>query len=147
MFSQVQGDITQIETDVIINAANTEMQHGGGVALAIAQAAGQELVQESQTAGYVPLGSFAITTAGKLPAKKVFHLPTICYRHHRQASLDEIYQALVKALTKIQARGYKKVTVPLLGAGVVGLDPQQVKQTIKRAADKFPELDIVLVVK
>ncbi len=147
MFKEVQGDITKIEADVIINAANTEMKHGGGVALAIARAAGDELIKESEEIGYVPIGDFAITTAGNLPAKKVFHIPTICYRKGQRADLSDIESALHRALVKVQEMGYKSVAVPLLGAGVVGLNPEEVKKTIKEVADNFPGLDVILVVR
>jgi O-acetyl-ADP-ribose deacetylase (regulator of RNase III) len=78
MLQEVKGDITKIEADVIINAANTQLIHGGGVALAIAKAAGKDLVKESKEIGsFVPIGDFAVTTAGNLKAKKVIHIPTI----------------------------------------------------------------------
>ncbi len=145
MLKEIKGDITKIKADVIVNAANTELKHGGGVALAIARAAGGELIRESEEIGYVPIGEFAITTAGNLPAKKVFHIPTICYRKGQKANLSEIKSALDKALTKAQEMGYKSVAVPLLGAGVVGLDPEEVKKIIKEVADHFSGLDIILV--
>ncbi len=54
---------------------------------------------------------------------------------------------MYRALTKVQEMGYKSVAVPLLGAGVVGLDPEEVKKIIKEVADHFPKLDIILVVR
>src|SRR5688572_32332309 len=76
---KIEGDITKVRVDVVVNAANTELEHGGGVARAIARAAGETLVRESHAAGFVPLGSFAATTAGDLDAKVVLHIPTIDY--------------------------------------------------------------------
>ena len=55
MLKEIKGDITKIKADVIVNAANTELKHGGGVALAIARAAGGELIRESEEIGYVPI--------------------------------------------------------------------------------------------
>ncbi len=147
MFKKVVGDITKIKADIIINAANTELKHGGGVALAIAKAAGHELVKESEEIGYVPIGDFAITTAGNLPAKKVFHIPTICYRKDQRADLSEIKSALYRALAKAQEMGYKSVTVPLLGAGVVGLNSEGIEKMIGEVASHFPNLNIILVIK
>src|SRR6056297_2743132 len=73
----VKGDITNEETEVIVNAANSSLQHGGGVALAIASAAGKELRKECEQYitehGQVPTGSAMITTGGNLNAKFVIH--------------------------------------------------------------------------
>src|SRR6056297_569921 len=73
----VKGDITKEETEAIVNAANSSLQHGGGVALAIASAAGKELRNECEQYisqhGEVPTGSAMITTGGNLKAKYVIH--------------------------------------------------------------------------
>jgi O-acetyl-ADP-ribose deacetylase (regulator of RNase III) len=67
------GDITERRVDAIVNAANSVMNHGGGVALAIVRRGGWEIQTESYKIGYVPVGSAAITGAGKLPCKAVIH--------------------------------------------------------------------------
>src|SRR6056297_3967373 len=73
----VQGDITKENTEAIVNAANSGLQHGGGVALAISSAAGKELRNECEQYiskyGKVPTGSAMITTGGNLKAKYVIH--------------------------------------------------------------------------
>jgi len=147
MFTKIYGDITQVEADVIVNAANTELIHAGGVAKAIAEKAGEELLKESDQIGYVPLGQFALTTAGKLKAKVVCHIPTICYRMNKKASLEDIEIALRSALAKIQQLNYKKVALPLLGTGVVGLSKKAVEEKILEISNDFPDLEIILVIK
>ena len=69
----VQGDITERDTDAIVNAANSYLQHGGGVAGAIVRKGGQIIQDESDRIGFVPVGNAAVTTAGKLPSKYVIH--------------------------------------------------------------------------
>src|SRR5687768_13407759 len=69
----VKGDITARNVDVVVNAANSYLKHGGGVAAAIVRKGGQIIQQESDNIGFVPVGSAAITTAGKLPCKAVIH--------------------------------------------------------------------------
>jgi len=96
MLKEVKGDITKIEADVIINAANTELIHGGGVALAIAKAAGEDLVRESKEIGFVPIRDFAVTTAGKLKAKKIIHIPTIDYVNNKKITYKELEEVLEK---------------------------------------------------
>lgn len=147
MFKEVKGDITKVKADVIINAADTQLQHGGGVARAIAQAAGRELVKESAASGYVPIGEVAVTTAGQLPAQKVFHIPTICYQKNHRATLADIKKALSKALKKAQEMSYQTIATPLLGAGVVGLEAEKVRKAIQEVAEKFPQLNVLVVIR
>jgi O-acetyl-ADP-ribose deacetylase len=147
MLHEVKGDITKIEADVIINAANTQLIHGGGVALAIAKAAGKDLDKESKEIGFVPIGDFAVTTAGKLKAKKVIHIPTIDYVNHKKITYEELEKVLEKVFKYCQENNYYKIATPLLGTGVVGLEKEKVKEIIKNLSEKFPELEIIIVEK
>src|SRR5919197_270132 len=70
-------DITTLEVDAIANAANTRLMHGGGVAGAIARAAGPELQRESEERSPIGLGEAVETTGGQLPARWVIHAATI----------------------------------------------------------------------
>jgi len=146
MFRIIKGDITKVKADVIVNAANTQLIHGGGVAKAIVIVAGEELEKESRTSKLVPLGDFAVTTAGKLKAKKVIHIPTIDYKSGGgKITYQQLSSVLEKALEYCNNQGFKKIATPLLGAGVVGLDGEKVKEIILEIAKKFPELEITLV--
>jgi O-acetyl-ADP-ribose deacetylase len=73
----VKGDITKRSVDVIVNPANSYLNHGGGVAAAIVKKGGAIIQEESDNIvrrkGLVPVGSVVITTAGKLPCKAVIH--------------------------------------------------------------------------
>ena len=69
----VQGDITERDTDAIVNAANAHLQHGGGVAGAIVRKGGQVIQDESDRIGFTPVGNAALTSAGSLKAKFVIH--------------------------------------------------------------------------
>lgn len=69
----VQGDVTERNVDAIVNAANSNLQHGGGVAGAILRKGGQIIQQESNKIGHVSVGSSAVTGAGELPCKAVIH--------------------------------------------------------------------------
>jgi len=67
----VSADLTERDVDAIVNAANSRLQHGGGVAGAIVRKGGQVIQEESDAIGFVPVGSAAITSAGKLKARQV----------------------------------------------------------------------------
>lgn len=70
----VRGDITERVVDAIVNAANSNLFHGGGVAAAIVAKGGRIIQEESDKIGYVPTGNAVMTNAGKLPCKAVIHV-------------------------------------------------------------------------
>lgn len=69
----VQGDITEMHTDAIVNAANSQLLHGGGVAGAIVRKGGRSIQDESHRVAPVPVGQAALTGAGTLKCKYVIH--------------------------------------------------------------------------
>lgn len=68
-----RGDLTAMETDAIVNAANNDLRLGGGVAGAIRQKGGDTIQRECNEIGSIPVGSAAVTGAGDLPARYVIH--------------------------------------------------------------------------
>ena len=70
----IRGDITERNVDVIVNAANSYLNHGGGVAAAIVKKGGRIIQEESDKIGYLPVGNAVMTTAGKLACKAVIHV-------------------------------------------------------------------------
>lgn len=147
MVRKVHGDITQMEADVIVNAANTQLFHGGGVAKRIVQIGGKAVEKESEQVGFCLLGDFAATTAGNLKAKAIAHIPTIDYVHgNGRISYEDLEGAWRKVLEWVSEEGYKSVATPLLGAGVVGLDGNFVDELLCRIGKEFPDLDITIVI-
>lgn len=73
IFILIKDDITERKVDAIVNAANSYLRHGGGVAAAIVRKGGDIIQKESNNIDYVPVGSAVITSAGKLYCKSVIH--------------------------------------------------------------------------
>ena len=73
----VHGDITEEVVDAVVNAANSYLKHGGGVAGAILRKGGYVIQEESSRKGFVPVGNAVVTTAGRLPARAA------CQNHFR----------------------------------------------------------------
>ena len=138
------GPVTELEIDAIVNAANTQLQHGGGVAAAIVRAGGHVIQEESDRAGWCDLGKAVATTAGSLKARYVIHVPTIDYRGGRRAGLDDIYRGTKAALELCRQLGLKSAGFPLLGAGIVGVPPQEVAAAMARAIAEFPDVESTL---
>jgi O-acetyl-ADP-ribose deacetylase (regulator of RNase III) len=139
-----EGNITELGVDAIVNAANTQLQHGGGVAAAIVRAGGRVIQEESNRIGWCDLGKAAATGAGSLKARHVIHVPTIDYRSGRRASLGDIEAGTRAALVLARELGARSIAFPLLGAGIVGLPRRQVAEAMLRALRDAGDLEVVV---
>jgi O-acetyl-ADP-ribose deacetylase (regulator of RNase III) len=111
-------DITTLAVDAIANAANTELRHGGGVAAAIARAAGPELNRESRERAPIRLGEAVETTAGEMPARWVIHAATMELGGPTDA--DIIRRATASTLAKADELGARSLALVAFGTGVGG---------------------------
>jgi O-acetyl-ADP-ribose deacetylase (regulator of RNase III) len=114
------GDITQVDAEAIVNAANSQLWMGGGVAGAIKRAGGSEIETEAMAQGPIQPGESVITTAGSLPApiKWVVHAATM--GPDLQTSEDYIRAATRSALAAAVRVGAKSIAMPAFGTGVGG---------------------------
>jgi len=112
------GDITKLEVDAIVNAANTHLRMGGGVAGAIKRAGGKEIEDEAVKQGPIRIGEAVVTTAGKLKAKYVIHSPTM--ELDFRTDENKIRLAMRAALKKADEIDASSVAFPALGTGVGG---------------------------
>ncbi len=121
--SVVIGDLTRQSVDVIVNAANTHLQHGGGVAAAISRAGGSVVQRESNTwvADHGPLksGTAAVTSAGAMPARHVVHVAGPIYREG-QDNEGLLRAAVGAALDAAHGIGARTVAFPAISAGIYG---------------------------
>ena len=116
----VQGNLLEETVDVIVNAANGHLAHGGGVAGIISRAAGPALQSESDSsvakAGPLPTGSAVATTAGRLPFKAVIH--AVGPRYGEGDEERKLVKALSAAFALAAERGWLSVSFPAVSAGI-----------------------------
>lgn len=119
-FEVVNKNILEKKTDCIVNAANGMLAHGGGVAAAIAKAAGELLVNEGnqiiQTRGRIPVGECVITTAGNLPFKGVIH--AVGPRQGEGNELEKLISALRSAFEKAHQKNWLSLSFPAVSSGI-----------------------------
>lgn len=113
-----QGDLTLREVDAIVNAANSRLQHGGGVAGAIVRRGGDIIQEESNRIGFVSVGEAAITTGGKLKAKFVIH--TVGPRMGEGDEDEKLRSAVISSLALAEGNGLKSISFPAVSAGIFG---------------------------
>jgi O-acetyl-ADP-ribose deacetylase (regulator of RNase III) len=114
----IQGDITGRDVDAIVNAANSHLQHGGGVAGAIVRKGGTIIQEESDRIGYVPVGHAALTTAGKLPAKYVIH--AVGPRMGEGDEDSKLKNAALNSLLLASEKGLRSISMPAISSGIFG---------------------------
>lgn len=114
----VQGDITERDTDAIVNAANSYLQHGGGVAGAIVRKGGHAIQDESDKIGFTPVGTAVITGAGNLPSRFVIH--AVGPRMGEGDEDNKLKSAVSSALILASQRHLKSISLPAISSGIFG---------------------------
>ena len=124
-----QGDITDLTTDAIVNAANSDLWAGGGVCGAIHRRAGRALAEECSLvisrSGKDPAGQAAITTGGELPARHVIHAVGPFYEDDPPRAPELQASAYRDALRLAREHGLRSVAFPCIGTGAFGYPPDE----------------------
>ena len=122
-FEAVQGDIAEQSADALVNAANTSLRMGSGVAGALKAAAGAGLDEEAVSKGPVDLGGAAVTDAYALDAEYVIHAAAM--EPGGQATRESIREATQNALVAADERGCASLVLPAIGTGVAGFSTEE----------------------
>jgi putative ATPase len=135
----VQGDITEEEVDAVVNAANEQLAHGGGVAGAIVRAGGREIQDESRQwvreHGDVPTGGAAITGAGRLKARYVIHAVGPVWGMGNEEAL--LAGAVRSALALADEHGLRSISLPAISTGIYGFPKPLGAQVILGAVQEY----------
>src|SRR5437773_10136451 len=115
----IRGNIVEVHADAIVNAANSGLRGGGGVDGAIHRAGGPSIMEECRKIGGCPTGEAVVTTAGRLPAKYIFHAVGPIYSGNLddQRLLTSAYQSCLNLAEKHQV---KSIAFPSLSTGIYG---------------------------
>lgn len=114
-----EGDITEEAVDAIVNAANSALRLGSGVAGAIRERGGPSIQEECDRVGPIAVGDAAVTGAGDLPARYVIHAASMA--PGGAATEESIRSAFRRSLELAAERGCRTIAVPAIGAGVGGV--------------------------
>lgn len=114
----VEGDITGLEVEAIVNAANEQLQLGSGVAGAIREKGGPSIQEECDRIGGTPVGTAVMTGAGNLKAKQVIH--AVGPRMGEGDEDKKLASAVRAALALADRRGLRSIALPAISTGVFG---------------------------
>ena len=152
MIHLVQGDITELAVDAIVNAANERMLGGGGVDGAIHRAAGRELfeaclkVPEARPGVRCPTGEARITPGFRLPAKFVVHTVGPVYRDGLHGEAGKLAACYRNSLALAVANGCASVAFPCISTGVYGYPLKDAAEVAVRGVKAFlaanPDMEV-----
>lgn len=129
-----QGDLTEMDTDAIVNAANNDLLLGGGVAGAIRRKGGEEIQKECNEIGRIPVGGAAITSGGRLKARYVIHAASM--QLGGSTTAEALRSSTAHSLKIAAQRGLKTIAFPAVGTGIAGFPIEEcavimLKETVR----------------
>ena len=132
----VEGDLTALDVEAVVNPANSYGQMGGGVAGALRKKGGPQIEAEAVKQAPIPIGKAVLTTGGALPCRYVIHAPTMV-RPAEGCNVSRVKKATVAALECADEKKLKKIAFPGMGTGVGGLDPVHAAKAMVEVTRSF----------
>ncbi len=133
----IQGDITKLAVDAIVNAANQSLLGGGGVDGAIHRAAGPGLLEECRSIGGCPTGEARITRGYNLPAKFVIHTVGPVYHGGKYGEAEKLASCYRSSLKLAVDNGLKTIAFPNISTGVYGYPKEEASQLAIAVVKQF----------
>jgi len=133
----VRGDITKVDVDAIVNAANTTLLGGGGVDGAIHRAAGAELLAECRTLGGCEPGKAKITRGYRLPARFVIHTVGPIWRGGKHGEPETLADCYRNSLQLAVENGIKTIAFPAISCGAYGYPVEEAAQIAAKTTQEF----------
>ncbi|MCP3030013.1 O-acetyl-ADP-ribose deacetylase [Halobacillus sp. A1] len=132
-----EKDITQLQVDAIVNAANRQLMGGGGVDGAIHKAGGPEIMEECRGIGECETGEAVITTAGRLPAKKVIHTVGPVWSGGDQQEEEQLASCYKNSLQLAVNEGFTTIAFPNISTGIYGFPKEQAAEVAIKTVKAF----------
>jgi O-acetyl-ADP-ribose deacetylase (regulator of RNase III) len=129
----VRGDITKVEVDAIVNAANEGLRGGGGVDGAIHRGAGPSMLEELRRIGHCPTGKAVITTGGRLPVERVIHAVGPVWQGGGRGEAALLKSAYESSLGLAGDHKMKSIAFPSISTGAYGYPIEQAAPIAIRA--------------
>jgi O-acetyl-ADP-ribose deacetylase (regulator of RNase III) len=114
----LQGDLTEMDVDAVVNAANNDLQLGGGVAGAIRRKGGDQIQRECNDIGSIPVGGSAITSGGKLRPRFVIHAASM--QLGGETTAHALRSSTAHSLRIAAEKGLRTIAFPAVGTGIAG---------------------------
>jgi len=139
-----KGDITKVDADAVVNAANTSLLGGGGVDGAIHRAAGPELLEETRKIGGCPTGEARVSKGYRLPAEWVIHTVGPVWRGGNRGEEELLARCYRNSFQAAVEKGIKRIAFPSISTGAYGFPVERATEISLEETRAFLEIDSTL---